>query len=135
MVETKLSVNQYCLMRTSALKQNMDLYPAYWLIKQAKSLCYPPADKIKITDSYAEVDLLSLLNHIANRLFLAITSDIDSLEMSPNDIINFKLISKWGSDGRSGYSIYKQVSFVCYLNSTYSNVQMTKSKTIFAKVL
>uniref|UniRef100_A0A2H1VFM7 SFRICE_040898 n=1 Tax=Spodoptera frugiperda TaxID=7108 RepID=A0A2H1VFM7_SPOFR len=61
------------------------------------------AEDIECTESYAVVGLQSLLDHTVKRIFMTKTKD-NSSEM--NDTCT--LDSKWGCDGSSGHSEYKQ---------------------------
>ncbi|CAB3252735.1 unnamed protein product [Arctia plantaginis] len=62
LVDAKLSVEQYKIMRKGAKAVNSNLYPAYYLVQEAKTKCYPPEDSIEVTDTYAEIKLQALLN-------------------------------------------------------------------------
>jgi len=45
-------------------------YPPYYQINRAKQYCYP--DNIEITDSGVNMDLISLLNHMVQRILTII---------------------------------------------------------------
>lgn len=69
-------------------------------MQQAKLQCYPPKQLITVTDSSAKITLQGLLDLTVRRI----------LESFPNKIQDqqLTLISKWGFDGASNQSRYKQ---------------------------
>ena len=71
----------------------------------AKKFCYPPDDTLNFTESKAEVQLQTLLDHTAQRVLLMNQDNITY--KSDSEILNMTLICKWGFDGTSGQSIYK----------------------------
>lgn len=104
-VESKLTKHQYLLIRQSMKEHNCNLYPPYYKVLQAKIRCYPPRSDITITEISAEVKLQALLNHTTERILLVQNNVIKSLKKT---VIHMKLICKWGCDGSSGQSEYKQ---------------------------
>jgi len=68
--------------------------------------CYPIKSDITVTECSAEVKLQALLNHTTERILLTQMDVIKSL--SSEKVRNFNLICKWGCDGTSGQSRYKQ---------------------------
>ena len=62
---------------------------------------------ISITETTAEVELQALLNHTAERI-LHTQSEVGLLHCFEENDIELALISKWGCDGSSGQSEYKQ---------------------------
>ena len=75
-------------------------FPSYHDILREKQLALPR--NITITEEVCEVDLQSLLNHTVIRLLEFISLD----NINSND---FTLYLKYGSDGSSGHSMYKQI--------------------------
>lgn len=73
---------------------------------QAKTECYPSATDIIITECSAEVKLQALLDHTAQRILLIQKDVIKSLTSDNVRYVN--LICKWGCDGTSGQSSFKQ---------------------------
>lgn len=102
-IEGKFTKFQYNLMRSQAKELGSNLYPSYDRVLEAKRQCYP--NGIKITDSSAEVFVQSLLNHTASRLLKTCETVLNQLDSSTRA---FELIVKWGFDGSSGHSQYKQ---------------------------
>lgn len=98
-VDMNLSRHQYTTMRKMAVKHNHDLYPSYQTVLEAKKQTYP--NDIKIVENECEVKLQSLLDHTVSRI----------LSMLPgcNSDNNYVLYCKWGFDGSSGHSQYKQI--------------------------
>ena len=68
-------------------------------------LCYPK--DIIITEASAEVKLQSLLDHTVERFFSCSNNNIlKNLNLEPT---NLTMFYKWGCDGASGQSTYKQI--------------------------
>lgn len=68
-----------------------------------KASSYP--DKISVSESQAEVELQSLLNHTASRI---VRLQHDVLGGLADDFVdNLALIGKWGFDVSTGYSEFK----------------------------
>lgn len=101
MVNAKLSRHQYEVVRDSAA----DRFPSYKVVQVAKRLCYP--DNILITETSASVPLQQLLDHTARRLIQSI-EEVVKTHVAVIDFDKLCLISKWGFDGSSGHSSYKQ---------------------------
>lgn len=106
LVEAKLTRHQYNVVRSQAMKTRCKIFPAYYLVREAKRLCYPDSDAITITETSAEVQLQALLNHSVKRIVEVQKEVLEALK--EDDLINLVLISKWGCDGSSGQSEYKQ---------------------------
>ncbi|KAK5648383.1 hypothetical protein RI129_003275 [Pyrocoelia pectoralis] len=102
MLSLKLTKWQYNTLRKSVQEEGVDLFPSYYSIQKAKLECYPPKEDIEITDMSAQIKIQSLLNLTAERL-LKVTE-------VGNDKNKLELISKWGFDGASNQSNYKQRS-------------------------
>lgn len=110
-VEAKLTRHQYLLIKKFIdNKISKHILPSYQSVVQSKKRCYP--SDIVVTESSAEVQLQGLLDHTANRI---LESKKDILESVPNESLNkISLIGKWGFDGSTGHSEYKQ----CFSDST-----------------
>lgn len=103
--EASLTKHQYLLIRNFInSKIDVNLLPSYDSILKAKKKSYP--DQITISESHAEVELQSLLNHTATRI-LELQSDVIN-EVLDDSVNGLTLIGKWGFDGSSGQSEYKQ---------------------------
>ena len=111
LVSLKLSKWQYISLREAASENGSDLYPSYYKIKKAKSKCYPGKEDITITEEGAAIKLQALLNLTVSRLLDVIALDLDSAT-------ELLLISKWGFDGASGQSNYKQKTETEFDDST-----------------
>ncbi|CAH2088755.1 unnamed protein product [Euphydryas editha] len=68
-----------------------------------KKTCYPPKEDITVTESGVKIRLQSLLDLTINRILKVIQLDSATTK-------SLKLISKWGFDGSSSHSNYKQKS-------------------------
>lgn len=93
----QLSVRKYNMMRSAVNSIHEECFPSYYALKQARSKLLP--SPIVVTESSAEVPLQNLLN-----------KTVSSLLNICNVTENAKLIMdcKWGLDGSSGHSTYKQ---------------------------
>lgn len=74
---------------------------------KAKNRCYPPKQTFKITETLCEVDLQGLLNHTSMRLISLLVNDLKN-QAEDSGIVRLRLILKWGCDGSSGFSQFKQ---------------------------
>ena len=104
LVEGKMTRKTYRLIRKREVENNACVYPSYHKVEAAKSRCYPPG--IKVTETTAEVPLQSLLNHRTSRILSAQSLVINSLPQE--QIKTLQLFVKWGFDGSSEQSQYKQ---------------------------
>jgi hypothetical protein len=107
-INAKLSKRQYLLIRVEAKARNAPIYPSWHHILEAKQKCYPNLGSIQITESSAEVRLQDLLDLTTRRIFSLQDELVTSL---PEGSKNFKMLCKWGCDGSSGQSSYKQRFF------------------------
>lgn len=96
-----LSKSQYIQLRENSIENGQNQWQSYYQVQKAKSDCYPPKDKTTITETLASVDLQAILDLTATRL-LTLCEDKLSL------YTNVKLTCKWGFDGASNQSMYKQ---------------------------
>ncbi|XP_046143145.1 uncharacterized protein LOC123988151 [Osmia bicornis bicornis] len=97
-----LSKDKYTVLRNELKKRNHNALPSYNEIIQARSKCLPEIDEV--TSVSAKVSLQKLLDSTVNGIIqLKTESEIEAL----NDT-NLLLTSKWGCDGSSGQSEYKQ---------------------------
>jgi len=106
LVKYKFSKRTYQGIRKVAKENNCKLYPSYNNVLKAKKRCYPPRTNMTITESRAEVTLQALLDHTVERILFLQRDVLDTL--SVENVKNMHLICKWGCDGSSGQSIYKQ---------------------------
>lgn len=102
--EGKLSKHQYILIRKLSLEKRNILCPAYKFVLESKTKFYP--NNIKITKSGATVKLQALLNHTIQRI-LSFQSEVIK-NFPAEKFQELYLICKWGCDGTSGQSNYKQ---------------------------
>lgn len=100
LVDAKLSRHQYSIIRQS----NPDRFPSYKVLQAEKKKCYP--NDIKVNETSAQVPLQALLNHTVERL-ITVQENVLSL-LSNEELGKLQLMTKWGFDGSSGHSSYKQ---------------------------
>ena len=106
LVDLDLTTAQYHSMRMSAVERGCQLYPAYKKVAKAKAVCLPSQEAISVLPDQAQVDLQSLLDHTAARLLQLQKPVLEGLTDAPP--IPLTLYCKWGMDGSSGHSQYKQ---------------------------
>lgn len=103
LIELDLSKHQYQTIQNLSKNRNADIYPPYNKMLEAKKQCYPDALSIEVDENGASIKLQALLNHTAKRLLQSLSHD-EILKLPTN----LTLLSKYGSDGASGQSRYKQ---------------------------
>lgn len=105
LIELELSRNRYQLLRNALLSKNDKVLPSYKRVNKAKKKCFP-SDTISVTNTSAEIAVQALLDHTTARI---LETQVDVIErFSEEQLSNLKLICKWGGDGSSGHSQYKQ---------------------------
>lgn len=102
MVDLKLSKPKYEQLRSQNKDRNADLLPPYYRVVEAKAECYPPKEFITLSELGAEVELQQLLNHTIDRL-------IQTCDRNLSQEPKLQATYKWGMDGASGQSLYKQI--------------------------
>lgn len=103
LLSLKLSKWQYITLRETTIREGLkDIYPSYYRLQKSKLQCYPPKTFVTVTDSSARIALQALLDLTVNRILesLPSTNVIQSKQL--------ELTSKWGFDGASNQSRYKQ---------------------------
>lgn len=100
-VDLDFTVSKWDKLRAYVKKHGSN-FPEYRHIKDEKKKCYP--ENVTVTETSASIKLQSLLNHTAQRIIE--TKSIDELQSLHGKTL--VLISKWGMDGSSGHSQYKQ---------------------------
>ncbi|XP_037024136.1 uncharacterized protein LOC119066024 [Bradysia coprophila] len=103
MMDTQLSTHQYSIIQQQAKARNANIYPPYYKVLEAKKLCYPTKDSITVTDTGVNIDLQGLLDHTSARLMQSIQEPHNA------DCLDLEVRYKWGYDGASGQSTYKQL--------------------------
>lgn len=101
-IELDLTKAQYEIMRNYLIEKNCLLFPSYPSILEAKKMCYPPKSSIEITNISAKIKLQDLLDHTTARI-------LQINDIYKDGLTHLNLYSKWGCDGSSGQSEYKQI--------------------------
>lgn len=96
-MDMDLSYREYNMMRTVVNEVHKDCFPSYYALQNAKQKYIP--EPIVVSETSAEVPLQTFLNMTVNSYL-----DLHQFE-SENDVI---CEVKWGFDGSSGHSTYKQ---------------------------
>ena len=105
-IDCKLSKASYIHLRQRTSLVGHKLYPPYYRLQQAKQLCCVPNEAITVTESRVEVPLQAVLDLTVQRLCNVQYSIL--LKAASQGMTSFILNSKWGCDGSSGHSQYKQ---------------------------
>lgn len=103
LIELDLGKHQYVSIRNLTKSRNANIFPPYEKVTEAKKLCYPDASSIEVNESGASIKLQALLDHTSKRLLQSFSDD--EIAKLPT---NLMLLSKYGCDGASGQSRYKQ---------------------------
>lgn len=96
-----------CLIRPIAKEHLADIYPSYDKLREAKSHYYPRKEGQIVTESSAEILLQNLLDHKV-KLILELQKPV-LISLLTDLLKNLKLLLKWGIDGRTSHSRYKQI--------------------------
>ncbi|CAH0547269.1 unnamed protein product [Brassicogethes aeneus] len=104
-INTKSSKATYLAYRMAAKSCNNNIYPSWNKVLAAKSKCYPHPGQVIVEDMGVEINLQELLNLTAHRLC---TLQKDVLETFFGKQLT--LVCKWGLDGSSGQSNYRQMT-------------------------
>lgn len=108
-VDLDMTKAQYTQLQQSAKKKGCNLYPPYKAVARAKSVCLPPAAAITVLPDQASVGLQALLDQTADRLLQLQEEVVARLSSGDEESRpELKLACKWGLDGSSSHSQYKQ---------------------------
>lgn len=102
-LDGKMNKRSYLAVQNRLKSAGCKVFPPYSSIIEAKKECYP--DSIQITEISADIDLMDLLTHTINRI-CQVQKEV--LLQTKNFLNDVQCILKWGCDGSSGYSPYKQ---------------------------
>lgn len=101
-MDNKLTKDQYINIRVDAKKRNSGIYPPYSSVVEAKTRCYP--QNYRVLDTGCYIPIQDLLNHTVQRI-----CKIPGVQINFINHFNFNVIYKWGCDGTSDQSHYKQL--------------------------
>lgn len=93
-----LTERKYIRLRKFLIAFQFRSFPSVYSLRMMKNH-FLPSD-IQVTDTSAEIYLQDLLNSTAKSILHLVNNN--------ENIGNLKLVCKWGFDGSSGHSIYKQ---------------------------
>lgn len=104
-IDCKLSKNSYKLLRNHALNINHKIYPSYYQLAKTKNDCYPsgPGGMV-VTENCVTFNVQSIVDLTTMRLVLAHSEVFQNFPSQTT----YVMICKWGCDGSSGHSRYKQ---------------------------
>lgn len=85
-----------------------EVFPCYTIIRDAKKVCYPKPEYVRVTETSAEVELQGLLDHTTTRLCTYLSEVFDNF--GQEELVNLELISKWGCDGSTQNSVQQKFS-------------------------
>lgn len=112
-----LSKEKYSILRSSLKTHNVNILPGYKKVTSGKKDAVP--SNVKVTEVSAEVKLQDLMDHTAKRLIQSLTEE--ETVLLPDRLT---LINKWGCDGSSGQSAYKQTILTNDTTITDANMFM-----------
>jgi hypothetical protein len=102
-INNNLTKKQYLSMYYGAKERNFNIYPSYKQVLIAKKIAYPA--NITISEKMCEIPLQFILDHTSQRLLQALNlPDVNT----PCEH-EYLLTLKYGFDGSSGHSNYKQM--------------------------
>lgn len=101
-VQAKLSKRSYQIIRESV----KDRYPSYYKVLQVKKNCYPQEDAFEVDEKGVRIKLQALLDKTSERLILSLCDHVAQHDSAVLENLDF--IIKWGCDGASGLTEYKQ---------------------------
>lgn len=101
MYKLNLGVAAYKLLKKECMELGHDIFPSYYNVRKVREEFLPDESNFKVTEKSAECNVQALLDETAKSI-----DRIDSVVL-PEDR-EYLLLSKWGGDGSSGHSMYKQ---------------------------
>ncbi|GBO99794.1 hypothetical protein EVAR_69254_1 [Eumeta japonica] len=102
-----LTRNEYNILRTAVIGKGYDIFPSSKSIRQMKSeIVQPIQQPLEVSLKGAKVSVSELLENTASRI-ISTFSESDIEKCKDHELI---LMFKWGCDGTSGFSEYKQQS-------------------------
>lgn len=116
-----LSKFQYITIRNESTKCGNNQWPSYYNLCREKNKCYLPKSISQITESFATVELQSLLDHTASRIFKNLQNFPQNSEL--------KLICKWGYDGTAGQEQYKYRTYDSVFVSSMAPLKLKNKLT------
>lgn len=123
LVETGLSKQQYLTIRSFInTKTSYNLLPSYEKLLAAKAASCPVS--INVSDSQADVELQSLVDHTASRIVQLQADVLDSI-----DDYDLTLIGKWGFDDSSGQKTINDFDDSSLFVTSYVPLQLIKFQT------
>lgn len=130
-LDANLTKAQYINIRNGARLRHSNLYPSYQNVLTAKKDCYPNCNAITVTETSIEIKLQDLLDHTTSRI---IDANINKfLALSDCELQSITLTVKWGFDGSSGHSEFKQKFNFDDGTKTDSNMFVTSIVPVCAK--
>lgn len=96
-VDLDLTDRKYIVLREMVNNLHKNCFPSLYALKQAKNKIIPK--NISVSETSAMVDIQELVNSTVNGI-------VQTLRITKP--AHAKLICKWGMDGSSGHSTYKQ---------------------------
>ena len=107
MIDAGLTKSQYTMMQQRGKKVGCSLLPSYKRVSKAKTACLPPQNAIAVEPDQARVKMQQLLDHTAARL-LQLQAEVLSSVTTDFPVHSSHCTLKWGMDGSSAHSQYKQ---------------------------
>lgn len=100
-LNAKLTKSSYKEIQQGGNRKRRKIYPCYDNLVEAKKRCYPA--NISVSETGASIPLQDLMDHTIRRML-----NIDPTKYLNRNVFNLTLLAKYGMDGATGQSIYKQ---------------------------
>lgn len=107
-IDSKSTSHAYKQTRKWSMMAGHQVFPSFHSLCRAKKACRPAEEHVTITETRAEIKLQAILDKTAQRLIAAQREVIAACSSRGSSGTSFTLVSKWGCDGSSGHSTYKQ---------------------------
>lgn len=102
-----LTRNKYNILRKALIEKGYDIFPSSKTIRETKeNILKPITSPVYATNESSKVELSQLLDNTASRIISTFSSE-DIERCKDTEVV---LLFKWGCDGTSGFSEYKQPS-------------------------
>lgn len=101
-----LTRNKYNILRKAVIEKGYDIFPSSKSLKETKqNILKPISSPVYSTSEGSKVELSKLLDNTASRI-ISTFSDEDIERCKDSEVV---LVFKWGCDGTSGFTEYKQL--------------------------
>ena len=104
-IDTKLTRHSYKILRKQSLRKGHSIYPSVYRLTKTKNCCFPAEGSIAVDELSVSINVHEIVSFTARRLLKAQESIIIK---DIADGTTLTLVCKWGGDGSSAHSTFKQ---------------------------